>query len=502
MDETHRASRRRPPRAGVWCAVCVLAVAAVTGVMTPGQTTQAAGGKVMYRSAYGERDNLARWSKGQTVTTKGRVMLGKFHNDTESLKLEGLPAHGFVRVRAQLLIMDSWDGGEPGDGPDEMIIRLGDGRVLMQATMMLYKSDDPRRQSFPDNYGTGEHPSRTGVEAVEVDWVPRGAETWGGNAVYRVEFVFPHTGGDLRVDFRGSLVDSDATIKNESWGLGEVEVEVLPEAPVKLDAAAGWEAIAMLGGADPVAASQAMNELTGAGDAGVAAVRRYMDGRVPASSAHVAALIKQLDDDKYAVREAAQKELEAMGPTVREQCAAALRAGVPMEAKGRLEQIVARLDQGGNARTDQRLWRVLEIIGTKEALALRERLQAGGPLPDMETLRQALEVDAAQWERIRIALSQVVAMMSKPQYARALGDFQRRGNGSQEMAILKTLLDLRNKITTDFNPNMDAARKARGKMNTANDAQGRAALDEAERQLRMLLSPRQEAVLVSLNVLE
>ena len=236
-----------PPRATRYFAPNPIArrlLAALAGLTlaahATAQTSPATAPAIVYQSRYDDPANLAHWSKPQTDKTE-RLMLGRFYNVTESLTLPTLPPHAFVRLKAQLFIMDSWDGNNPGDGPDQLAIRLGDGRTLLRATFAPYARDDsrattPPSQSFPDNYGTGNYPGLTGAAEHERQLAsPKARKSGGTNAVYNVEFTFPHTAADLRIDFVSALQDSDPTINNESWGLGNIEVSVLSAAPVNLD---------------------------------------------------------------------------------------------------------------------------------------------------------------------------------------------------------------------------------------------------------------------------
>ena len=189
--------------------------------------------QIVYQSKYDDPKNLEHWSKPQVEANAGRPFLGRFNNSTQSLSLKDLPRHTFIQIRAQILIFDSWDGSRTDfEGPDQLSIRLGDGRTLLQSTFTL----GGKSQSFPDNYRTGDYPALTGAEAHNVAWLPRSKREWGENGIYPVEFIIPHAASDLRIDFRGMLIDTDPSLDNESWGLGEVKVSLLEQSPVKLTA--------------------------------------------------------------------------------------------------------------------------------------------------------------------------------------------------------------------------------------------------------------------------
>lgn len=59
------------------------------------------------------------WSNPSTAETpSGRGFLGRFGNDTVTLRLTDLPAHTEVTVAFDLYIIQSWDGSQEGVGPD------------------------------------------------------------------------------------------------------------------------------------------------------------------------------------------------------------------------------------------------------------------------------------------------------------------------------------------------------------------------------------------------
>src|SRR5687767_3333156 len=78
-----------------------------------------AGADVVYQHDF-ETAPGAEWSHTtREVTPSGRGFLGQFGNDTVTLRLQELPAHGTVSVSFDLFLLRSWDGsGENGWGPD------------------------------------------------------------------------------------------------------------------------------------------------------------------------------------------------------------------------------------------------------------------------------------------------------------------------------------------------------------------------------------------------
>jgi hypothetical protein len=97
---------------------------------------------------------------------------------------------------------------------------------------------------------------------------------------------------------------------------------------------------------------------------------------------HVAALIADLDNRRYAAREKAMSELEKLGDRVEPFLQQALAANPPLEVQRRLERILARLTQDGPPAEQMRILRAveaLEMLGTAEARQVLQRLAEGAP---------------------------------------------------------------------------------------------------------------------------
>ena len=105
---------------------------------------------------------------------------------------------------------------------------------------------------------------------------------------------------------------------------------------------------------------------------------------------HLAALIKRLDDDSYSKREAAQKELQNAGPEAIDMVRRALAAGAPPEADSRLRQIIEKAAKSPATPFDRRMGRALEMIGTKDAKALRATFPGSSFTPDWNNLREKM----------------------------------------------------------------------------------------------------------------
>ncbi len=325
------------------------------------------------------------WSARSTAATNrgGRRFLGPFANGGARLRLTKLPAHRFLTVRFDLLILSTWDGDEvlTGDGaaigPDQWGLRVVGGPTLVHAT---FNNDTPTggtTQSFPANLHQAAYPPRTG--AVENNTL--GGRLY-GDSVYRVSCTFPHTARALELDFYGLNLQS---VSDESWGLDNLVVSTatahLYGRATEADLRSLWEDLI---GEDPIRSDQAVWRLACAGERAVALIDRQFPSDAPAAvdPRRVQRLIDELDSDDWQTRHRATEALTRMGPQVLPALRAALARDLSAEARMRIEGILRKARQASDptargARRSLRAARVLELIGTRPAGKLAARLLNG-----------------------------------------------------------------------------------------------------------------------------
>lgn len=176
-----------------------------------------------------------------------RLFLGEFGNETVSLSLNGLSAHGFATVSFSLYLIRSWDGNDTtvvNDpfGPDIWSLGVAGGPTLLSAT---FSSGNPAGQSYHGQFSLpGTQPSCSAYAS----WTgPAGsyAPLSGANecyslgytfsspdvtneamdSVYNLSFTFAHNASDLVLNFSANGLQG---IGDESWGLDNVMVQVTP----------------------------------------------------------------------------------------------------------------------------------------------------------------------------------------------------------------------------------------------------------------------------------
>lgn len=140
-----------------------------------------------------------------------------------------------------------------------------------------------------------------------------------------------------------------------------------------------WKALA---GADAKAAFAAMGRLAGSPAEAVALIGEKLKVATQPDVAVLAKLIADLGSDDFAVRERAQKELEAIGKAATGPLAEAARAGASAEARKRAALIISKAE-GEVATPDERraarAVEVLERVATPAARDLLAKLAAGDP---------------------------------------------------------------------------------------------------------------------------
>jgi YVTN family beta-propeller protein len=167
------------------------------------------------------------WSKQSASTTPlgARKFLGEFGTETVSLKLPSIPSHTSLTVSFDLYVLKSWDGnGDLGSGPDIFDLNITSGPQLLHTTFGNFPGQN---QAYPGSYPGPSNPYHTG--AVEIDTL---GYTFYGDTVYHVTYTVPDTASSLTLNFSASLPDGAAGLDNESWGIDNVIIGVVPTSSI------------------------------------------------------------------------------------------------------------------------------------------------------------------------------------------------------------------------------------------------------------------------------
>jgi WD40 repeat protein len=112
---------------------------------------------------------------------------------------------------------------------------------------------------------------------------------------------------------------------------------------------------------------------------------------VTADPKQIDQLIRDLDNDSFAVREKATRQLEQLSDTAEGALKEALKPAVSLEMRMRIEKLLAKLPELAatpGRRRELRALEVLELLGTKEARAVLQRLANGTPAARLTQLAQ------------------------------------------------------------------------------------------------------------------
>ena len=186
--------------------------------------------KVIYEENFNDFDKDLRtaWSNPKaSVTPNGKTrFLGEFGSESVKLTLDKLPPHKTVTVQFDLYILKTWDGDNPGDGPDVWGLKLEDTAVLINTTFTIGSTV---KQRFACKSGEEATPACQGNGAVgpfgaainSLGFVP-------GDNVYKIKRTFAHDRSFLILTFFGDLKEvlpENRQIGNESWGLDNLRIE-------------------------------------------------------------------------------------------------------------------------------------------------------------------------------------------------------------------------------------------------------------------------------------
>lgn len=133
---------------------------------------------------------------------------------------------------------------------------------------------------------------------------------------------------------------------------------------------------------DGESAHRAMERLIAAGDAAVAYCRKYLLPAKPVDDRHVDRLLERLDAPRFADRQRAANDLEALDMQVEPHLRRATTLGTSAEMRRSATRLLERLDgpvAGADLLRGLRGVEILQRIGTIEARTLLEQLATGDP---------------------------------------------------------------------------------------------------------------------------
>jgi hypothetical protein len=138
-----------------------------------------------------------------------------------------------------------------------------------------------------------------------------------------------------------------------------------------------WESLASASPTEALLAAQTLSAVPGQIVPWLRDRVKPAKAPVVPEAALVAQYLKDLESDKFAVRQKAAEELEKLGPPVLPALRERLEKKPPLEVARRLEDLIKRLDRPADELRTLRALRVLEKINSPEARQLLEAMAKG-----------------------------------------------------------------------------------------------------------------------------
>ncbi len=172
---------------------------------------------------------LANFENGRVFIWRNDTIAGWYNNEEVAVTLYDLPAHNYLKLSAEILIHDSWDGNwDDGiSGPDYWFMGIDSVDVVRttfsnspcESLYCLY-------QSFPNDFFRQNYPKAGAIETN----MP-GLCQFGGfqnyTSRYRVEKLIEHTKTDsIRFHMRDALKQTNSVwpLCDESWSIAKISI--------------------------------------------------------------------------------------------------------------------------------------------------------------------------------------------------------------------------------------------------------------------------------------
>ncbi|WP_035467685.1 hypothetical protein [Algoriphagus mannitolivorans] len=175
--------------------------------------------------------NLEGFENGKLFIWRNDTIAGYYHNEEVSVNVKDLPAHNFVKITAEILIHDSWDGN-PDDGisgPDfwylgydrTELFRTTFSNSPCESTYCLY-------QSYPNEFFRVNRP-KTGAIQTNLPGLCIFGAFANYTTRYQVEKLIEHSNPDIKIYMGAELIQENSPdpICDESWSIASIKVEAI-----------------------------------------------------------------------------------------------------------------------------------------------------------------------------------------------------------------------------------------------------------------------------------
>lgn len=164
------------------------------------------------------------WTGHSSTLVGGEQVWGEFGNETISCFAMDVIPNQVYQVTLELYVMGEWQGNTPGSESFFTIRSIAtnsNGSTQQTHLHATFSTQTFVSQSYPDDYGEGEHDSGTG----SFDSGANGARYYD---LYAIAFEFPVYGGpgccnDYTLEFEAEGLNAQST-----WALDNVDVNYAP----------------------------------------------------------------------------------------------------------------------------------------------------------------------------------------------------------------------------------------------------------------------------------
>jgi len=326
------------------------------------------------------------WSNPNISTTpQGNVQFhGEFGRENIDATASSLGRHDFIRISFDLLIIHSWDGnwtlgtdGLPEElGPDAIRVALKNGPTLLFSTFSnVPYVENSKSQNFPSLIPGDPMPAQCGAKETDTHGYlfpnfftnPPVKQ----DSTYHIDFLVPHHDDRAVVQLAGLNLQD---LVNESWGVSGFRIESLKAEQVKsptLDEIAAAFAESLRPDSDRQQAS--LDTLVRGMDVTATWIQMNVEPSA-IDEASTTSLTKSLSQNDHATA-----ALLTLVPQV-EVFLRDERHHASADGRCRIDRILQSISvtpiENENIRRLMLATRVLEIIGTPQAMGVRRKLAA------------------------------------------------------------------------------------------------------------------------------
>jgi hypothetical protein len=182
----------------------------------------------VYNNNFSKLD-LANFENGRLFIWRNDTIAGWYNNEEVAVTLYDLPAHNYLKLSAEILIHDSWDGNwnDGISGPDYWFMGIDSVDVVRttfsnspcESLYCLY-------QSYPNEFFRQNYP-RAGAIETNMPGLCLFAQSANYTSRYRVEKLIEHTKTDsIRFYMRDELKQTNSVwpLCDESWSIAKISI--------------------------------------------------------------------------------------------------------------------------------------------------------------------------------------------------------------------------------------------------------------------------------------